>query len=140
MGMEPSVVVEMPRVEKFVFDLLDRYGASFAILLVILMLTWKIGPDLAKVMIDKYRAETDYVREGQKVIALVPTKFDELKTALIVEFEKQHRTLKETVVSEADKRIEATVNAILRRLSTNAPNPDSDPPPPARSSHISRPG
>lgn len=126
--------------QKFIFDFLDRFGVSLTIVAVVLILTWKVFPDLSKVLIDKYRAETELVRETQKVIASVPTLLQELKTAIIAELKAQHTAIKETVGAEADKRIEHTVNTIARRMSSIPGTNAIDSEPPSRVPQPSRPG
>jgi hypothetical protein len=114
--MSPSEVVE-GTMQKFVFDFLDKFGASFTIVAVILILTWKVLPELTKVLIDKYRAETDLVRETQKVVISFPSVFSEMKTAIIAELQKQHTSIKEHIGADTNKRIENKVDAIHREIS-----------------------
>lgn len=126
--MDPIGTAESA-MQKFVFDFLDRFGASLTIVAVVLILAWKVFPELSKVLIDKYRAETDLVRETQKVVATFPTLVLELKTALIATL-VEHRTAIEKSIGEGtDKRIETKVESIARRVSSlPGTNPDSEPP------------
>lgn len=121
-------------VQKFVFELLREFGVSFTIVIVILMLTWKVFPELIKVLIDKYRAETDLVRETQKVVVSFPSVFAEMKTAIVAEIQKQHSSIKEHIETNASNRIEAKVDRVSRAVSHS--EPDNDPPPPTRNARI----
>ncbi len=129
-------------VQKFVFDFLDKFGASLTIVAVVLALVWKvipefakIVPELAKVLIDKYRAETELVRKTQEVVASLPAVFAEFKTAIIAELRTQHTSIKEHIDTNTDMRIEDKIDRIARKVSYS--EPDSDPPP-AAPSRISR--
>lgn len=133
--MNPVDTVESA-VQKFIFDFLDRFGASLTIVAVILILMIKVIPkfaevipELARVMIDKYRAETETIRDTQKAIIAMPGIFLEMKTAIIAELQRHQ--------SEGDRRIEEKVDRLSRRVANS--EPDSEPPP-ARSSHLSKPG
>lgn len=136
--MTPVEVAETA-MQKFVFDLLREFGTSFAIVAVILGLVWKVVPELAKiipelakVVIEKYRAETDLVRKTQEVVASLPAVFSEFKTAMIAELRAGHSQIKESIGADTDRRIEDKVDKIARKVSQS--EPDSDPPPVARSS------
>lgn len=118
--------------QKFVFDLLREFGVSMTIVIVILMLTWKVLPELVKVLIDKYRAETDLVRKTQEIVASFPSVFSEMKTAIIAELQRQHTAIKDSIGADTDRRIEDKVDKIARKVSFS--EPDSNPPPPARHS------
>ncbi len=135
--MNPIEVAEST-VQKFVFDFLDRFGASLTIVAVILILMIKvvpefakIVPELAKVVIDKYRAETETIRDTQKIIVTIPSVFLGFKSEVLAEMRSQHSSFKETIVMDADKRIEAKVDSIVRKVSHS--EPDSEPPPPRNS-------
>lgn len=113
--------------QKFVFDLLREFGVSMTIVIVILMLTWKVLPELVKVLIDKYRAETDLVRKTQEIVASFPSVFSEMKTAIIAELQRQHTAIKDSIGADTDRRIEDKVDKIARKVSFS--EPDSEPPP-----------
>jgi predicted PurR-regulated permease PerM len=132
-------------VQKFVFDFLDRFGVSITIVVVVLALVWKVVPELAKiipklaeVIIDNYRAQTEYIREGQKALASLPSIFSEMKTAIIAELQKGHSQIRESIGADTDRRIEDKVDKIARKVSHS--EPDSDPPPATMSMRASRPG
>lgn len=132
--MNPSDAVESA-VQKFVFDFLDRFGVSLTIVAVVLSLVWKVVPEvmkiipeLAKVAIDKYRAETETIRDMQKVIVSIPSALSEMKNAVISEMRSQHSSFKESIGADTDKRIEAKVDVIARKVSRKS-EPDSEPPP-----------
>ena len=126
--MNPVEVAEST-MQKFVFDFLDRFGASLTIVAVVLILTWKVFPELSKVLIDKYRAETELVRETQKVVATFPTLVQELKTALIASLAEHRNSIEKSIGEGTDKRIETKVESIARRVSSlPGTNPDSEPP------------
>lgn len=121
--------------QKFVFDFLDRFGVSLTIVAVILTLLIKvvpkfaeIVPELAKVVIDKYRAETETIRDMQKVIVSFPSALLGFKNEVLTEMRSQHSSFKDTIGMDTDKRIEAKVDSIARKVSRGS-EPDSDPPP-----------
>lgn len=123
-------------VQKFVFDFLDRFGVSLTLVAFMLILTWKVFPELSKVLIDKYRAETELVRETQKVVATFPTLVQELKTALISTLAEHRTSIEKSIGEGTDRRIETKVESIARRVSSiPGTNPDSEPP--SRSVHAS---
>jgi hypothetical protein len=131
-------------VQKFVFDFLDRFGASLTIIAFVLILVWKVVPEfakiipeLAKVAIDKYRAETETIRDTQKVIVSLPSIFQEMKTAIIAELQKHGTSIRESIGADTDRRIEDKVDRLSRKVSNS--EPDSDPPP-GRPSVASRSG
>lgn len=120
--------------QKFVFDLLREFGTSFAIVAVLLGLVWKVVPELAKIVpelakvwIDKYRAETELVRKTLEVVSSLPSVFNEFRTAMIAELQKQHSSIKDHIGADTDRRIEDKVDRIARKVSYS--EPDSDPPP-----------
>lgn len=140
--MNPSDFAESA-VQKFIFDFLDKFGVSLTIVAVILAMVWKvlpefakIIPELAKVAIDKYRAETETIRDTQKVIVSLPAIFQEMKTAIIAELQKHQTSIEKSIGADNDRRIEDKVDRLSRKVSHA--EPDSDPPP--RSSLASRPG
>lgn len=132
-------------VQKFIFDFLDKFGVSLTIVAVVLALIWKIVPEiakiipeLAKVWIDQYRAQTDYIREGQKALASLPSVFSEMKTAIIAELRAQHTQIKETIGSDTDRRIEGKVDQIAHKVSQS--KPDNGPIPPTNQTRSPRAG
>lgn len=125
--------------QKFIFDFLDRFGASLTIVAVVLILTWKVFPELSKVLIDKYRAETDLVRETQKVVATFPTLVQKLETVLISMFAEHRTSIEKTINEGTDKRIETKVESLARRVSS-LPHIAPDSEPPSRSPQPSHPG
>jgi hypothetical protein len=136
--MNPAETVEST-MQKFVFDFLDRFGASLTIVAILLILTWRVFPKLSEVLIDKYRAETELVRETQKVVATFPTLVQELKTALIATLTEHRVSIEKSIGEGTDKRIETKVESIARRVSSlPGTTPDSEPP--SRASFASRPG
>ena len=138
---QPSNHIEAAGAEmqKFVFDFLDRFGASLTIVAVVLILTWKVFPELSKVLIDKYRAETELVRETQKVVATFPMLVQKLETALIAALAEHKVSIEKTIGEGTDKRIETKVESIARRVSS-LPGTMADSEPPSRMPHPSHPG
>lgn len=135
--MNPIDIAEST-MQKFVFDFLDRFGASLTIVAVILILSYKVVPELAKVAIEKYRAETEMIRDMQKVVVSLPSIFTELKVALV----SNSNEMKLAIITElqrhqsdGDRRIEDKVDRLSRKVAHS--EPDSEPPP--RSSLPSRP-
>jgi predicted PurR-regulated permease PerM len=131
--------------QKFIFDFLDRFGVSLTIVAVLLALVWKVVPEaakiipkLAEVVIDNYRAQTEYIREGQKALASLPSIFSEMKTAIIAELQKGHSQIRESIGADTDRRIEDKVDKLTRKVSYS--EPDSDPPPAVVSHRPSRTG
>lgn len=126
--MNPVEIAEST-MQKFVFDFLDRFGASLTIVAVVLILAWKVFPELSKVLIDKYRAETEYVREGQKVLAGIPSLVQKLETTMIAALAAHHSSIEKSIGEGTDRRIETKVESIARRVSSiPGTNPDSEPP------------
>lgn len=131
--MNPADAAENA-MQRFVFDFLDKFGASLTIVAVILALIWKvvpkfaeIVPELAKVLIDKYKAETELVRKTQEVVVSLPAMFAEFKAVVIAEQRAQYTLIKDHIGADNDKRIEDKVDRIVRKVSYS--EPDSDPPP-----------
>ena len=125
----PSDAIESV-VQKFIFDFLDKFGVSLTIVAVILILVKQVFPKLSDVLIDKYRAETDLVRETQKVVATFPTLVQELKTALLATLNDHRVSIEKSIGEGTDKRIELKVESIARRVSSMpGAVPDSDHPP-----------
>jgi predicted PurR-regulated permease PerM len=142
--MNPVEVAEST-LQKFIFDFLDKFGVSLTIVAVLLALVWKVVPEaakiipkLAEVVIDNYRAQTEYIREGQKALASLPSIFSEMKTAIIAELQKGHSQIRESIGADTDRRIEDKVDKLTRKVSYS--EPDSDPPPPTVSHRASRTG
>lgn len=126
--MNPSDTIESA-MQKFLFDFLDRFGASLTIVAAILILMIRVVPELSKVLIDKYRAETELVRETQKVVATFPMLVQELKTALISTLAEHRVSIEKSIGEGTDRRIETKVESIARRVSSiPGTTPDSEPP------------
>ena len=148
--------------EGFVFKLLDRYGVSVVIVVVIVLLVWKIFPELVKVWIQKILAETSLIQATQDAVTTkIPNAIGDLKTTFVQEHSQTVDKIKSAIGAETDKRIEGKIAELAQAQAKSAETqakiaarvgaPDTDvpppmssiplpPPPPNRAPYPSRPG
>lgn len=132
--------------EEFLLKVFDRYGASMLLSVVLILLVWKVAPDVVKVWIDKIRAETDLIRETQNAVkTTIPNAIAALAADLKAVFVSEHRStakeLREVIGSDTDKRIEsklADLEKAQTKIAARVGASDTEIPPP-RSQQPSRP-
>jgi hypothetical protein len=132
--------------EEFTFKLLDRYGVSIVIVVVLVLLVWRVLPDVVKVWIDKIRAETSLIQATQEAVTTkIPTAIGDLKTTFVAEHKATVDTIKSAIGADTDRRIEEKLSTIEReqqKILTRAGSiPDVEAgAPPSRAVYPSRPG
>jgi hypothetical protein len=120
------------------FKVLDRYGVSMVIVLILALIVWKVAPEVVKVWIDKIRAETDTIRATQKAVSeTIPAAISELKTAFVAVEGRLVEAINRAVSSDTDRQIVGRLDQIERvqqKLAAVARGsiPDTEIPPPSR--------
>jgi hypothetical protein len=122
------------------FKILDHYGVSMVVVLLLVLLVWKVSPELVKVWVDKIRAETEVIRKtGDAVSEKIPQALGELRTAHLAgmsDIKTAHvegmseikvaltntetrviNTIQNTVAADTDRRIVEHLQTIERRVS-----------------------
>lgn len=120
--------------EEFVFKVLDRYGVSIVIVVVLVLLVWKALPEVLKVWIDKIRAETSLIQATQDAVTTkIPSAIGELKTTFVTEHKNTVAEIKGAIGADTDRRIEEKLEKIAKdqeRLARrSAHDEDSESPP-----------
>lgn len=120
--------------EEFVFKLLDRYGVSIVIVVVLVLLVWKVMPEVVKVWIDKIRAETSLIQATQTAVTTtIPTAIGELRTTFISEHKSTVAEIKGAIGADVDRRFEEKLERIAedqRKIVRRTPHDgDSEMPP-----------
>lgn len=123
--------------EEFVFRLLDRYGVSIVIVVVLVLLVWKALPEVLKVWIDKIRAETSLIQATQTAVTTtIPAAIGELKASFIAEHKNTVAEIKGAIGADVDRRFEEKLERIAEdqrkivRRSTHDGDSETPPPPP----------
>ncbi len=125
--------------EEFVFKLLDRYGVGIVIVVVLVLLVWKIFPELVKVWIQKILAETSLIQATQEAVTTkIPNAIGDLKTTFVQEHSQTVEKIRTAIGSDTDRRIEGKLQELAQaqaesaktqaKLAARVGVPDTDPP------------
>jgi hypothetical protein len=107
--------------EEFVFRLLDRYGVSIVVVIVLVLIVWKAMPEVVKVWIDKIRAETALIQATQDAVTTkIPAAIGDLKTTFIAEHKNTVSEIKGAIGADTDRRIEGKIAEIAQAQNETA--------------------